>query len=123
MKKSLYHIFLPLLLGLIIYLLLREPVTQLHQVLNLKRNFSPLPVNLTTNFLLFHLPDMLWAYALTASFLLFTSIKRVIGATLALVLLSTVEIIQANWQVKSIDFPDILCMSISVILAVNIIKK
>jgi hypothetical protein len=123
LKKLLYHILLPLITGLMIYLFLREPITTLHKVLRIEINYSPLPQNYLTNFVLFYLPDMLWAYALTASLLLCSTLKTWKGATLAILLLSVVECVQANWQMKVLDWLDLGCMLISVFLAIVIIRK
>jgi hypothetical protein len=123
LKKLLYHILLPLVAGLAIYLFLRDPVTQLHKILGIENNLSPVPRNLFTNFILFYLPDMFWAYALTASLVLITTLNTLKGATLALLLLSVVECTQANWQMKSLDWLDLGCMSVSVFLAIIIIRK
>jgi hypothetical protein len=114
---------LPLIAGLAIYLFLRDPVTQLHKILGIENNLSPVPRNLFTNFILFYLPDMFWAYALTASLVLITTLNTLKGATLALLLLSVVECTQANWQMKALDWLDLGCMSVSVFLAIIIIRK
>lgn len=123
MKRIIYHILFPLVIGLAIYLFLREPVTYLHKFLGIQHNLAVLPESILSNFLLFYLPDMLWAYALTAALLLISSFNRIVCATLALVLLSMVECVQANWTVNHIDWLDLGLMTVSVFLAIIITRK
>lgn len=122
MKKFLYHIFLPLIAGLLVYLFFRQPVTFLHEALGFKTTYLELPKNTFSNFLLFQVPDMLWAYSLTA-ILLFITQHRLISATLAIVLLSLVEYSQSTWRISNIDWVDIVSMLLAILLASNLVKK
>ncbi len=123
LKRIVYHILFPLVIGLAIYLFLREPITYLHKALGIQHNLAVLPESILSNFILFYLPDMLWAYALTAALLLVSSFNRVACATLALVLLSMAEAVQANWKINQLDWLDMGLMAVSVFLAIIITRK
>lgn len=119
-RNIVFHIILPLVAGVLIYILFREPVTRLHHWLGIDKRIFPL-TNVT--FLLYHFPDACWAYSLTASLLLFTTINKNWVATLSLLFLSAIEYQQASGSFQLLDWPDIIIMTIAVLLAMTLIKN
>lgn len=122
-RKALLHIFLPLLAGLLIYILFRSPDTWLHQALGMNRTLFILPANPFTLFIKFHFPDMCWAYALYSGLLVIVGLNRWISATVALVSLSLFEITQAKGDWYQLDWWDIGYMSLAVLIASLINRK
>jgi len=122
-KKIIIHILLPLLAGVFIYIVFREPVTVLHKMLHIRKAVFPLSNEPGNQFLLFHFPDMCWAYALTSSLILFTRIKRFLCAAIGIAALSVFELKQSGWHLQGFDWLDCGLMIITVLLAATIIKK
>jgi len=120
-QKALIHILLPLIAGVLVYILFREPETPLHQWLGIKQKIVT-TVTLPT-YLLFHFSDACWAYALCASLLLFTSFSKPWAATFSLLYLSLVECQQAQWVFSRLDWPDLITMTIAVLLALVLIRR
>jgi len=122
-QTILIHIVFPLVLGFLIYLLFRTPYTYLHTILQLKKAVFVIPRNLPGRFVLFHLPDMCWAYSLTASFILFTRLNKFWCATIGILAMSFFELMQADFVPGNLDLPDIVLMLLAVILSIFLIKK
>lgn len=116
-RKALVHIFIPLLAGLLIYILFRSPDTWLHQALGINKTLILLPANPFTFFIRFHFPDMCWAYALYSGLLVIVGLNRWISATVALASLSLFEITQAKGNWSQLDWWDIGYMSLAVLIA------
>ena len=122
-KTIILHIFFPLLLGFLIYLLFRTPYTYLHTILKLKKAVFVIPRNLPGKFVLFYLPDMCWAYALTASLIVFTRLNIIWCATIGILAMSFFELMQAEFVPGNLDYTDIVLMLLAVILSIILIKK
>lgn len=116
-RKVTVHIFLPLLLGLLTYLLFRSPDTLFHRAIGMTTTPLPLSDNPLNNFIKFHLADMCWAYALYSGLLLITGLNRWASATVALVALSLFEIVQVHGSWSRIDGWDIGYMCLAVLMA------
>ena len=123
LKKIIIHLLLPLFAGVFIYIVFREPVTALHKILHIGKAVCPLSNEPGNQFLLFHFPDMCWAYALTTSLILFTRIKRFICAAIGIAALSIFELKQSGWQLQGFDWLDCGLMVLAVLLAALIVKK
>lgn len=121
-KLIILHIILPLLAGVLIYILFRKPVTTLHLWLGLQKSLIVLTENWWTERLLFQVPDMCWAYAFTAALLLFTKIKTGWIATICLLFLSAVEWEQAGFQLLLIDRTDLIAMILAVFLPLTLLQ-
>jgi hypothetical protein len=122
-KTILLHILLPLVLGLIVYLLFRKPSTHLHDFLSIKQPLYDIPRNMSGKFLLFHFPDMCWAYALTASLIVFTTLKSFWCAAIGILAMSCFELIQADLIPGNLDLTDTVLMLLAVILSTFLIKN
>lgn len=122
-KTIILHIFSPLLLGFLIYLLFRTPYTYLHTILALKKAVFVIPRNLPGRFVLFYLPDMCWAYALTASLIVFTGLNKIWCAAIGIMAMSFFELWQAEFVPGNLDFTDIVLMLLAVFLSIILIKK
>jgi len=122
-KVILIHILFPLVLGFLIYLLFRTPYTYLHTILKIKKAVFVIPRNAPGRFVLFRLPDMCWAYALTASLIVFTRLKKVWCATIGILAMSFFEFMQADFIPGNLDVPDVVLMLLAVILSIILIKK
>ena len=122
-KTIILHIFFPLLLGFLIYLLFRTPYTYLHSIFALKKAVFVIPRNLPGEFVLFYLPDMCWAYALTASLIVFTRLNKFWCATIGILAMSFFEFMQADFVPGNLDLTDIVLMLLAVILSIVLIKK
>jgi hypothetical protein len=122
-KKITIHILLPLFAGVFVYIVFREPVTTLHKFLHINQAIYPLSNEPGNQFLLFHFPDMCWAYALTASLVLFTRINRFTCAAISIAALSVFELKQSGWHLQGFDWLDCGLMILAVLLATLIIKK
>jgi len=123
LKKIIIHILLPLLAGVFIYIIFREPVTALHKMLHIGKTVYPLSNEPGNQFLLFHFTDMCWAYALTTSLILFTRFKRFVCAAISIAALSIFELKQSSWQLQGFDWLDCGLMILTVLLATLIVKK
>lgn len=123
LKKTIIHILLPLVAGVFVYIVFREPITALHKFLHIKQAIYPLSNEPGNQFLLFHVPDMCWAFALTASLILFTRINRFVCAAIGIVALSVFELKQSGWHLQGFDWLDCGLMILAVLLATLIIKK
>lgn len=117
------HIIFPLVCGLLIYILFRAPVTWLHSFLSIKQTIFSIPRNLISEFLLFQVPDMCWAYALTASLLLFTRLNKIQCAAISLICMSSIEYFQAGFRSEQLDYRDLTAMLLAVILSTILIIK
>ena len=122
-KTILIHIVFPLVLGFLIYLLFRTPYTYLHTILKIKKAVFVIPRNVPGRFVLFRLPDMCWAYALTASLMVFTRLNKFWCATIGIFAMSFFELMQADFVPGNLDVPDVVCMLLAVLLSITIIKK
>jgi hypothetical protein len=122
-KKIIIHILLPLLAGVFVYIIFREPVTALHKFLHIKKALFPLSNEPGNQFLLFHFTDMCWAYALTSSLILFTRFTRLLCAAIGIAALSVFELKQSGWHLQGFDWLDCGLMILAVLLATLIVKK
>ena len=92
-------------------------------MLHIGKALYPLSNEPGNQFLLFHFPDMCWAYSLTASLILFTHINRFFCAAIGIAALSVFELNQSGWQWGGFDWLDEGLMIIAVLLAALIVKK
>jgi len=122
-KKITIHILLPLFAGVFVYIVFREPVTTLHKFLHINRAIYPLSNESGNQFLLFHFPDMCWAYALSASLIFFTRINRFLCAAISVAALSVFELKQSSCHLQGFDWLDCGLMILAVFLATLIVKK
>jgi len=108
-KYSFLHIFLPLFFGGVLYVFGTKYQTGLEQYLNLEFEGIDLP-----DFMIFQLPDALWAYAFTASFLWIWNQQQAAFTTLiSFLFCSFYEILQLlQWINGTFDWWDILAMGI-----------
>lgn len=123
LKNNWPYILLPLLAGVLVYVLFREPVTGLHRLLGLQSRPLPLPDTATAHFFRFHFPDMCWAFALFATLWRVTGLSKTGSATITLVLLSFTEWEQASFRWAAIDWADIGWMTLAVFIAFLIIPN
>lgn len=122
-KNYCLHIILPLLAGVLIYIAFREPITFLHRITGITKTPWHLSYNSFNQFILFHFPDMCWAYALTASLMLIISINKYICAAISILFVSLFELKQAGFRISDLDLMDSGLMAIAVLLAVKFVKK
>lgn len=112
----LLHIFLPLGLGGVIYLLFNNARTNIsafvEQVLGLD---LPLLDTKIPYFLIYQLPDALWAYAFCATFMLiWQRVNAAIIAFLSFILCTFYEIMQYfDWTNGTFDVWDIVVMGVA----------
>jgi len=66
---------------------------------------------------------MCWAYALTASLIVFTRLNKFWCATIGILAMSFFEFMQADFIPGNLDLTDIVLMLLAVILSTIIIKK
>jgi len=66
---------------------------------------------------------MCWAYALTASLIVFTRLKKAWCATIGICAMSFFELMQADFVPGNLDVPDVVFMLLAVILSIILIKK
>ncbi len=92
-------------------------------MLQIEKSIYPLPNVSGNQFLLFHFPDMCWAYALTASLILFTRIKPFVCAAIGIAALSVFELKQSGWLLQGFDWLDCGSMILAVLLAALIVEK
>ena len=121
--KGLLHIFLPLLLGSLLYFFFGKKGTLLTNTISfftenenilaikesLQTNFSP------PNFLIYQLPDALWAYAFCASILfIWQGQKAALVSFVAFVLCFLYEIMQyMKWTAGTFDWWDVMVMGVA----------
>jgi hypothetical protein len=122
-KRSFFHILLPLSAGVFVYIALRKPETLLHRFTGIRSPLISLPDAPISNFLLFHFPDMCWAYALTATLLLIVRLSPAGSATISILFLSAFELVQAGGQLARLDWRDCGWMTLASISAALMIKK
>jgi hypothetical protein len=92
-------------------------------MLHIKTALFPLSNSPGNRFLLFHFPDMCWAYALVASMKLFTRFNVYICAAIGIAALSVFELKQSGWNLQELDWLDCGLMTLAVLLATLIVKK
>lgn len=117
------HILLPLLAGVLIYVLFRVPVTRLHTLLGIKHRWMELPPFWGRYWILYHFTDMCWAYSLTFTLAILGKNKAWEAAAICTFLLSFIEFAQGNYEIGLIDLGDLIYMVISAFLAFLVLKK
>lgn len=106
-----------------VYILFREPDTRLHQWLGLRKTLLPLPEFPGKGLLLYHFADCCWAWALITALRVIGKLNRVLAATFALLLLSGIELEQADWSFVRLDWTDLILMSLTVLVCTKFLTN
>lgn len=117
------HILLPLLAGVLIYVLFRVPVTRLHTLLGIKHRWMELPPFWGRYWILYHFTDMCWAYSLTYSLCYLGKSKPWESAAICIVGLSFLEWRQGNFSWGLLDLGDLFYMILASVIAYFILNK
>jgi hypothetical protein len=123
LKLVFWHCAFPMLLGLLLYAFFHKPDLLLHKWIykycQTPSFFSSINKSSITIFLLNHVPDLLWAYSLTFSFLLFISnaLPAIVKAAFIIIVVSFTEIIQLFFPEQfTFDWVDLFLSIITVVV-------
>ena len=116
-KKIIIHIILPLILGVLVYVLFRKNTIFSNDIFYIKSPFY------FSKFIKNHLSDCFWAYSLTSCILLFTPIKTIVVCIISLFFVLIMEVITSRYFYQTFDWLDVIFMSFSCIVACLFVKK
>lgn len=133
-KLTIFHVICPLLLGALIYVCFRtktlilfnwiEEISLISIVNEIRNVLYPLK-SIIPNWIVYSLPDGLWVYAFTSSFLLIwnNNKNKILIAFIPLLISVTLELLQYV-QINSgtFDFMDVATYTIASILSILIFK-
>ena len=120
LSKWIYYVILPLLAGGLIYILFKYPVPFFTKITGIDHALVNIPQGIISDFIRFHLADMLWTFALAATLYLITD-NQILSFILAFLCVISVELFQLlNLFNGTCDILDILFSLCSLIIFIYI---